>query len=196
MSLGQIEAASCGATKPEKAPDLFQIDATKTSAKLYFTPVNNAITNYTILYGLERGRNDFGVSFPFGKYDGVINYTINALSPNTKYYFRVRADNGCRVGWSSDTMSITTNEDFKKYTKFKDNDSVKNITQTPKTSIAFKVPAKTQEPTIILGKTKIKTLSTKPGIQVAKKSKKETNKKMNIVSLFQFISEKIASLGI
>lgn len=114
-----IFAASCTAAKPDAAPDLFQIDATKTSAKLYFTPVNNAVTNYTIIYGLERLRNDFVVSFPFGPHDGVIDFTINDLNPNTKYYFRVRADNGCRQGWWSDTLSAETNFNFKTYTKVK-----------------------------------------------------------------------------
>ncbi len=138
-----ILAASCTATKPDKAPELFQIDAAKTSAKLYFTPVNNAVTQYTIIYGLERLQNDFIVSFPFGPYDGVINFTINDLSPNTKYYFRVRADNDCRQGWWSDTMSATTNSELKVYTKYKDGSKVQS---NNKTSNILKVPLKTEDP--------------------------------------------------
>lgn len=118
-STSTVSAASCGATKPDHAPDLFQIDVTKNSATLYFTPVNNAVSNYTIVYGYDRGDERFGVSFPFGKYDGVISYTINHLSPNTKYYFRVRADNGCRQGYWSDTLSVRTNWEFKSYTRVK-----------------------------------------------------------------------------
>jgi hypothetical protein len=112
-------AAKCTMEKPDSAPDLFQIDVTKTTAKLYFTPVKKNVTHYTIIYGYQRRQNDFGVSFPFGSYTGVVSYSINNLSPNTKYYFRVRADNGCRQGPWSDTMSVQTNWDFKTYTKTK-----------------------------------------------------------------------------
>ena len=112
-------AAQCTATKPDHAPDLFQIDVTKNSAKLYFTPVNNAVSNYTIVYGYERGDERFGVSFPYGVYQGVIDYTINHLAPNTRYYYKVRADNGCRNGYWSETLSARTNWDFKTYTRVK-----------------------------------------------------------------------------
>ena len=137
-----VLAAKCSDVKPDKAPELFQIDATKTSAKLYFTPVNNAISGYTIIYGTERGRDDFGVSFPHGQYEGVIDFTINALNPATIYYFRVRADNGCRQGWMSDTMSVTTDLDFKAYTKFKGDseEQSKNL---------LEIPEKTEDPLTI-----------------------------------------------
>lgn len=120
LASSPVLAAKCMDEKPNDKPDLFQIDVTKTTAKLYFTPVNNAITNYTIVYGYERGEQRFGVSFPFGKSDGVIDYTINDLSPNMEYFFRVRADNGCRNGPLSDTMSVRTNWESKIYTRFKE----------------------------------------------------------------------------
>jgi len=42
------------------------------------------------------------VKFDKGYYDGVIDYTINELAPNAKYYFKVRAGNGCATGsWSN-----------------------------------------------------------------------------------------------
>lgn len=174
-------AVSCSDTKPEKAPELFQIDVTKTTAKLFFTPVNNAITNYTIIYGLERGRDDFGVSFPFGKYEGVIDYTINDLSPNTKYYFRVRADNGCRTGWTSDSMSVSTNWDFKTYSKYKDQS---------KTTIdeAIKLPEKVELPTEIITKTIEKKLPPQTTI-----SPKESSEKNDLVVFFQDIFNKVTS---
>ena len=114
-----VQAAKCLAEKPDHAPDLFQIDITKNTATLYFTPVNNAVSQYTIVYGYNRGDERFGISFPYGTYDGVISYTINELAPNTKYYFRVRADHGCRHGYWSDTMSAQTNWESKIYTRVK-----------------------------------------------------------------------------
>lgn len=116
--------------KPNDKPDLFQIDVTWTTATLHFTPINNAVTNYTIVYGYERGEQRFGVSFPFGKYDGVIDYTINGLSPNMQYFFRVRADNGCRNGPLSDTMSVRTNWESKTYTRFKEETNTSSSSAT------------------------------------------------------------------
>lgn len=108
-------APRCLAEKPNKAPDLFQIDTTRTSATVYFTPVNNAVTDYRVVYGYARGSDDFGVSFPSGYYDGVLSFTVNHLAPNTRYYFRVIALNGCRYGYWSDTLSARTNWDFKSF---------------------------------------------------------------------------------
>lgn len=120
-------ALKCTNTKPDKAPDLFQIDVTKKSAKLYFSPVNNAITGYTVVYGTERGREDFGASFPFGQTEGVVDYTVNDLLANTSYYFKVRADNGCRTGNWSDSMRVETSFDFKKYVEVKPSPGQPNV---------------------------------------------------------------------
>ena len=110
---------SCSNRKPTQRPDLFQIDVTKNSATLYFTPVNDEITQYTIVYGYSKDDQRFAISFPYGKSEEVIKYTINHLSPNMEYYFRVRPDNGCRQGLFSNTMSIKTNFDFKSYYRYK-----------------------------------------------------------------------------
>lgn len=100
--------ARCTDQKPDHAPNLFQIDTTDTKATLYFTPVNNAVSYYSIIYGYVKNDYSFGVSFNHGPYEGVINYTINELSPNTKYYFGVRAGNGCAAGKWSNTVSAET----------------------------------------------------------------------------------------
>ncbi len=149
IGVDPVLAVKCLDEKPNKAPELFQIDATRSSAKLYFTPVNNAVTGYTIVYGYERLKNDFGVSFPYGMYDGVIYYTVNDLSPNTKYYFRVRADNGCRQGFYSDTMSIQTNWDFKTYTLEKDS-SVLGIDSAKPISLPKRL-LKVESPDMVAG---------------------------------------------
>lgn len=109
----------CPTEKPDHAPDLFQIDATRDSATLFFTPVNNAVTGYLIAYGHYRGDVRFGVFLPSGPSDGVISYKINYLEPSTRYYFKVQAVNGCRNGYWSDTLSARTNWDFKKYYRLK-----------------------------------------------------------------------------
>lgn len=113
-------APRCPMEKPNHKPEIFQIDTTRTSATLYFTPVNNAVTEYRIVYGYAKGQDDFGVSYPMGYYDGVLSYTINDLNPDTRYYFKVTAVNGCRYGYWSNTMSARTGWDFKSYYRYKE----------------------------------------------------------------------------
>lgn len=100
--LSAPKTPTCEKEAPNKSPNLFQIDTSKNSAKLFFSPVNNAVDNYYIAYGLSEGDERYGVKFDQGYYDGVLDYTINELAPNTKYYFKVRAGNGCATGnWSN-----------------------------------------------------------------------------------------------
>lgn len=108
----------CPMEKPNHKSEIFQIDTTRTTATLYFTPVNNAVTEYRIVYGYAKGQDDFGVSYPMGYYDGVLSYTINELNPDTRYYFKVVAVNGCRYGYWSNTMSARTGWDFKNYFRY------------------------------------------------------------------------------
>lgn len=181
-----VFAAKCNDIRPDKAPDLFQIDSTRTSAKLYFTPVNNAVTGYTIIYGTERGRDDFGVSFPLGQYEGVINFTINALNPDTKYYFRVRADNGCRQGWMSDTMSATTDLDFKANAKYDDS-------STKESSInSFDIPAKTEDPSTI-AQTPEKAFVDTTEPRITEKDNQRKENKFSLAEFFSSIFSKIKS---
>ena len=105
---------SCSDQPPNHAPNLFQINTTKNSATLYFTPVNNAISYYYIAYGFESWDERYGVSFNQGRYDGVLNYAVNELAPNTNYYFKVRAGNGCATGSWSNWLAAKTEGGFAK----------------------------------------------------------------------------------
>ncbi|MEK7110122.1 MAG: hypothetical protein AAB876_02775 [Patescibacteria group bacterium] len=103
---------TCSKEAPNHSPDLFQIDTTKNGAKLFFSPVNNAVDQYYIAYGFTQGDERFGVKFDKGYYDGVIDYTINELAPNTNYYFKVRAGNGCATGAWSNWLAAKTDGGF------------------------------------------------------------------------------------
>lgn len=102
-------APLCTALAPSNAPNLFQIKTTKTSATLYFAPVNGSISSYFVSYGYQSGDNRFGVEFPYGTSSGVVSYTLQALAPNNTYYVRVRGGNGCMPGMWSNEMKFTTN---------------------------------------------------------------------------------------
>lgn len=106
-------APSCPDLAPAYNPHLFQIDTTKNTAKLYFTPVNDHISYYYIAYGYTEGDERFGVQFPFGVYGGVIDYMIGYLAPNTTYYFKVRAGNGCMPGAWSNVLAAKTEGYYK-----------------------------------------------------------------------------------
>ena len=105
---GPVSAPTCGKTPPYSAPNLFQITTTQTQATLYFTPIHDNITYYFIAYGYTPGDLRFGTSFQWGPYDGVIDYTVNMLTPGTKYYFMVRGGNGCATGPWSASVSATS----------------------------------------------------------------------------------------
>lgn len=130
VSLNQLPV--CRDFAPSAAPNLFQINTTKNTATLYFTPVNDYISEYFIAYGFSVDDNRFGVRFDHGKYDGVLNYTVNFLSPNTTYYFKVRAGHGCAIGaWSNNLIAKTEGG-----AKTIDQAEKKSVTPTPTISPA------------------------------------------------------------
>lgn len=91
---------SCSNSKPESTPDLFQIDTTETTAKLYFTPIMHT-TQYYISYSENTSAEEHGALVSLGS-DGVQSYTVEKLIPNKTYYFKVRGQNGCTPGdWST-----------------------------------------------------------------------------------------------
>jgi subtilisin family serine protease len=92
----------CGDRVPLLAPDLFRISTTKGSAKIVFTPVNEQITSYAVIYGLKKGDERYAAIFsPVNNNQGEQNFTINKLNPKLTYYFKVTAYNGCVSGpWS------------------------------------------------------------------------------------------------
>ncbi|MBI3887663.1 fibronectin type III domain-containing protein [Candidatus Microgenomates bacterium] len=105
----------CTNQKPSHTPDLFEINTTNSKATLFFAPAGNPTTKYFISYGSKIGAEDYGTDFNLTNSSGVISYTINYLSPNRNYYFKIRAANGCMPGDWSQTMKATTNSTGKFY---------------------------------------------------------------------------------
>jgi hypothetical protein len=90
------------------APKIFQIWATQTTATIYFVPSVDPQDSYTISYGVYSDAGMYNTSFNYSDKSGAIPYTINALSVNTPYYFKVRANNGCMGGEWSNTLNLKT----------------------------------------------------------------------------------------
>ena len=103
---GTSYSSECADTRPASTPDLFQINATNTSAKLFFTPISNTNTYY-LSYSTNPNAEEHGGQVSLAKL-GVQNYTVNLLKPGTTYYFKVRGQIGCMPGSWSGIMKITT----------------------------------------------------------------------------------------
>jgi hypothetical protein len=98
----------CNDTAPGSSPKLFQVDLTSTSATLNFVPAISPLTYYYIAFGSNPNNMEYGTQFNSAVYPGVQKVTVNALKPNTKYYFKIRGGNGCTPGnWSSSILVRT-----------------------------------------------------------------------------------------
>jgi sugar lactone lactonase YvrE len=107
-SVGVVYAAlapACTDAKPLYVPDLFQIDVTSTTAKLFFTPAQT--NKYYISFSTKPSAEEHGAEVSL-KYENIQNFKVNLLRPNTTYYIKVRGQNGCMPGDWSNIMKITT----------------------------------------------------------------------------------------
>ncbi|MDQ5951676.1 MAG: hypothetical protein QG639_957 [Patescibacteria group bacterium] len=107
-------SSECTAQKPDSTPDLFQINATNTSVKLFFTPSSGNRDRYFVMYGLMSGAEQYGLEL-LNSTNGVISVDINDLVPGTTYYFKVQARNGCKAGDWSNELAATAGQRFPSY---------------------------------------------------------------------------------
>jgi len=101
-------APTCQATPPgEKAVWLYAaIPKSSGSIELYFTDAQEPYDHYAIEYGTQLGTYTFGAVNIGGR--GIRTYTVESLSPNTTYYFRIRPGNDCASGpWSNEISAKT-----------------------------------------------------------------------------------------
>lgn len=98
---------SCNNSDPSEIPDLFQLDSGGTYANLYFTTVRNS-SGYTINYGLTSSANQYSDSFDYSGSQWTLGRTVSFLNPNTNYYFRIQARNGCAAGLWSPVKQVKT----------------------------------------------------------------------------------------
>lgn len=132
-------------TQRPTAPDLFQISTAPSKATLYFTPVAQA-SGYIISYGLTSDANQYSVEFEYSDRSGTIPYTIQDLSKESTYYFKVRGKNNCAGGgvWSVARSEKTTGEVIASYVP-KISTGTMAIKKTQ--SILEQTPAPSESPT-------------------------------------------------
>jgi hypothetical protein len=105
------DSSSCSAEKPSSTPDLYQIEASDNSAKLFFTPPTNSVTGYTVEYGTTSSANEFAVAFSNSDTTGAVTYNIENLTTQKTWYFRVKANNDCvGTAWSNTKSTLIGEE--------------------------------------------------------------------------------------
>lgn len=108
------KAPGCDAQPPNSVPDLFQINAQQESLTLFFTPSSGNRDRYFVSYSTSSSVEQHGFEF-MNSENGVISAEVKALQPNTEYYFKVRAGNGCQPGEWSNLLSAKTGQRFPTY---------------------------------------------------------------------------------
>lgn len=128
-SPNSFSSPTCTDSKPLFIPDLFQINTTLNTAKIYFTPIDT--NQFFVSFSTSPLAEENGEAVTLAR-EGVQSHTIYFLKPNTIYYLKVRGQNGCMPGEWSDIMKFTTNNSIY-YKYFPKNSSTKKLI-TPKTS--------------------------------------------------------------
>ena len=98
-------APSCGEQAPgAKAPWLYGGVAQDSGAiLLYFTEADNPVSKYVLEYGIKSGDYSYNILDLGVNSRGPMTFLVKSLAPDTTYYFRVRAENGCAAGpWSNE----------------------------------------------------------------------------------------------
>jgi hypothetical protein len=74
--------------------------------EIKFTNWQTPTDHFVLEYGTTSNNYQFAAGNIGGK--EINSYTVNYLNPNTTYYFRIRAGNGCAVGsWSNEISAKT-----------------------------------------------------------------------------------------
>lgn len=136
------ETPGCGKSVSAGIPDLFEIRVNGNSATLYFSPPSQPYSSFYVAYSNKINSWDYGVEFNQEYSGGVLKYKINLLKPNSLYYFKMRAGNGCAAGAWGNIMSAKTTSSYAQNKTF-----YKNL-KTAITSTVSKIFSKPQKTTV------------------------------------------------
>lgn len=100
---GSAAPPVCNDTKPQSVPVLYSAIGGLNSVTLTWVQASGPLSYYLITYGLNAGFQTYGNPNVGGA--GTPSYTVGGLSGGVRYYFRVRAGNGCAPGDFSNEIS-------------------------------------------------------------------------------------------
>ncbi len=103
LSFPRASYARCSDTKPVGKPVILSAQSGEKSVTLSWSEVPDPVTYYLVRYGTSKDSLIYGSTDIGGR--GSTTYTIGDLQNGVKYYFQIRAGNGCRPGNFSDTSS-------------------------------------------------------------------------------------------
>lgn len=99
--------SSCTNPSPGSSPQLTSAKAVGTNQiMLTWTKSLDPVSHYLVAYGMSSGQYQYGNPRIGGR--DITSFTIDSLFPNTKYYFIIKAVNGCMPGENSNELSATT----------------------------------------------------------------------------------------
>ena len=132
----------CTDSPPVLIPDLFQIDTTSTTAKLFFTPIDT--NDFFISFSPNPDAEMYGEQVSLLR-EGVQSHTIYYLKPYTTYYLKIRGQNGCMPGQWSNAMEFATNNSI--YYRYYPKSIITNNNVLGKSTNITPVPTKQLIPT-------------------------------------------------
>lgn len=104
--LNKAEAQTiCKGSRPSSAPVLLSAESKDKSVVLTWTPAADPVTHYLLSYGPDKDNMEYG-NPNFGNRE-TTTYTVTELQNGVKYYFKIRAENGCKAGKFSNKLSAT-----------------------------------------------------------------------------------------
>src|SRR3989338_8647676 len=96
--------AKCSDARPASAPTLLSSEPmSDTSVQLVWQEAQDPVSYYLLAYGTTETSFEYGIPDIGGK--STSTFTINDLQKGVKYYFKVRAGNGCKPGEFSNKLS-------------------------------------------------------------------------------------------
>lgn len=139
----------CGDSKPSLKPDLFQIDVTGNTAKLFFTPLKDTSEFYVSFSSVNKNAEEHGGRAGLSRREGVQSYIVYQLRPSTTYYFKVRGQNGCMPGDWSNILKVKTTSGKSTIKKYFAN-SFSSFSNSIKSVVKKIKPTTTTKPKVIL----------------------------------------------
>lgn len=98
--------ATCSAAKPGSAPYILFASPGNNSVTLTWSKATNPVTKYLVAYATTADAMQYG-NPDVGGPDTTF-YTVKGLSGGTRYYFKVKAINGCMPGDFSNVLSAVS----------------------------------------------------------------------------------------
>jgi hypothetical protein len=144
-ALTTASAPSCTVSKPESFPLLSIKDTTATSTTITFSYSISTFDRYIVEYGNRKDVYQYAFEIPNNT---AKEYTIKSLAPNTTYFVRIRAGNGCNASeWSNVVTTKTTSFARVSTTNQSDtNDDTENMPEKESTMPTKTLPSQTPTP--------------------------------------------------